>query len=102
MIARMASDWDKLSPSMRKGWNFRDSQQLHAACGGFLYFMGLLKEKVAETEFQQVAQGLRDQFLCGFLDPDILHALTTTAPPAPLESVSFLRQGLQTETFTCS
>ena len=102
VIDRMAKDWDKLAPSMRKGWNFREASQLHSACGGYLYFMGLLKEKVPEAEYEQVAHSLKDQFLCGFLDPDIHHALTTTAPPAPLEAVSFLRQALRTEAFTCS
>lgn len=87
----MCKDWDKLAVNMRKGWNYRDTNILHSACGGYLYFMKLLHEKIPSAEFAKVEPGLKDQFMLGFLDPDIVHALETTAPPAPLDSVSFLR-----------
>jgi len=90
----MCRDWDKLMPSMRKAWNFKDTSGLHAACGGFIYFMNLLKEKLPTAEFEKVHEELEVQFMMGFLDPDIHHALETTAPPAPVDSVQFLRSGV--------
>lgn len=90
----MCQDWDKLAPNMRKSWGLRESNQLHACCGGFLYFMGLLREKVPTKEYDDVASDLQKQFMMGFLDPDIVHAISTTAPPAPLDSVAFLRKGV--------
>ena len=99
LIRRMCRDWDKLAPNMRKAWNFKDTSGLHAACGGFIYFMNLLKEKLPTAEFEKVHQELEVQFKMGFWDPDIHHALETTAPPAPVDSVQFLRSGVLTRIF---
>ena len=87
----MCKDWDKQAVTMRRGWNFKDTIALHSACGGYLYFKSLLREKIASAEYAKAEPGLNEQFMLGFLDPDIVHALETTAPPAPLDSVSFLR-----------
>ena len=46
MIDRMCGDFDRLPVALRKPWGFKDTVVLHSACGGFLHFMRLLREKV--------------------------------------------------------
>lgn len=88
----MTKEWDKQSPTMRKPFNFRDLSLLHASCGGFLHFADLLRNTVASSEFEKHYGTLLDQFMMGFLDPDIMRALETSAPPSSMSAVAFLRQ----------
>lgn len=88
----MTKEWDKQSPTMRKAFSFRDLASLHASCGGFLHFVNLLRSTVASSEFETHYATLLDQFMMGFLDPDIMHALETSAPPSSMTAVAFLRQ----------
>jgi len=53
--------------------------------------MRSLKDKIAPGEYSKHEQSLKDQFMVGALDPEIVHVLQTTVPPASLEAVSFLR-----------
>lgn len=76
---------------MRKPWGYKDVLNLHAATGGFLHFMGVLKEKVPPAEFAKHETNLMEQFNLGVLDPDVIHALECSVPPGNLESVGFLR-----------
>ena len=94
MIDRMCSDWDKMHPGMRKPWNVKDTTHIHALCGGYIHFKLLLKSKLPETEFKEVIARLDEQFLLGFLDADLDHALQSTVPPGCLSSVGFLRPRL--------
>lgn len=55
--------------------------------------MQLLQTSIPQAEYDKVAQPMHDQFMAGYLDPDITHALETTVPPGGLESVGFLRNG---------
>ncbi|CAK9003765.1 unnamed protein product [Durusdinium trenchii] len=71
LVRRMCQDWDKLAPNMCKSWGLRESNQLHACCGGFLYFMGLLREKVPTKEYDDVASDLQKQFMMGSICTDI-------------------------------
>ena len=93
MIDRMCGDFDRLPVALRKPWGFKDTVVLHSACGGFLHFMRLLREKVPATEFAKFEKTMTDQFMLGVLDPDILRALDATAPPSSLDAVGFLRPG---------
>eukprot|EP00435_Cladocopium_sp_Y103_P070774 s395_g36.t1 len=90
LIRRMCSDWDKQGSS-RKAWSSKELIPLHVSCGGFLAFMRALKDKIAPGEYAKHEQSLKDQFMVGALDPEILHVLQTTVPPASLEAASFLR-----------
>ena len=54
-------------------------------------FMRALKDKIAPGEYSKHEQSLNDQFMVGALDPEIVHVLQTTVPPASLEAASFLR-----------
>ena len=90
----MCSDWDKQPPTLRKPWGHRETVAMHAICGGYLHFMAALKSKVPKSEYEHVAKSIDVQFMSGYLDPDITHALETTVPPANLEAVGFLRKGL--------
>ncbi|CAL1167352.1 unnamed protein product [Cladocopium goreaui] len=90
LIRRMCSDWDKQGTS-RKAWSSKELVPLHVSCGGFLAFMRSLKDKIAPGEYSKHEQSLKDQFMVGALDPEIVHVLQTTVPPASLEAVSFLR-----------
>lgn len=94
LIERMCRDWDKQSAAMRKAWAPRETIQLHAICGGFLYFMTLLKSKVPVAEYEKHKTHLLEQFHMGFLDCDISHALETTVPPGTMHNVGFLRRDL--------
>lgn len=76
---------------MRKSWGYRDTVSLHAACGGFLHCMECLQEKIPNAEFLKVSETLKEQFMSGFFDPDLQHALETSAPPVRLDMVPFLR-----------
>ncbi len=91
LIQRMCKDWDKQSPNMRKAWTYRDAMALHSVCGGFLYFISLLRNKLPASEFETYYPNMLDQFMMGFLDPDIMHALETSAPPSSMSAVAFLR-----------
>ncbi|CAK9027726.1 FO synthase subunit 1 [Durusdinium trenchii] len=93
LIERMASDWDRTAPNMRKAWGYKDTLALHAATGGFLQFLRVLKEKLPGAEYDKHRDNLMAQFRLGALDPDIVHSLETTVPPGSLDSVSFLRPG---------
>ena len=86
----MCSDCDKQGTS-RKAWSSKELVPLHVSCGGFLAFMRSLKDKIAPGEYSKHEQSLKDQFMVGALDPEIVHVLQTTVPPASLEAVSFLR-----------
>ena len=77
---------------MRKAWVYRDVVALHAVCGGFLHFTSLLRSKLPVVDFEKYYPSMLEQFTLGFLDPDIMHALETTAPPSTMSSVGFLRQ----------
>lgn len=87
----MCSDYDRLPLGARRPWNFKDTVQLHILCGGFLHFKGLLQRKLSAQEFDETVPKLDDQFLMGFLDADIDHALQSCVPPGELGSVAFLR-----------
>lgn len=95
LIQRMILDWDKLPPSLRKPWNVKDTTTLHSACAGYLHFMSVLQRKIPKADYDSSAAGLREQFLSGFLDVEILQTLESSAPPLNLEDVGFLRLGAQ-------
>ena len=65
MIDRMCGDFDRLPVALRKPWGFKDTVVLHSACGGFLHFMRLLREKVPATEFAKFEKTMTDQFMLG-------------------------------------
>ncbi len=91
MISRLCSDWDKMHAGMRRPWNVKDTTHIHALCGGYIHFKLLLQSKLAATEYQEAIARLDEQFLLGFLDADLDHALQNTVPPGNLSSVGFLR-----------
>ena len=91
-ISRMCAEWDRQG-SGRKSYGSKELIPLHMACGGFLAFMRALKEKIPSAEFEKHDASLRQQFMTGALDPEILHALRVSVPPASLEAVNFLRRG---------
>ena len=93
LIRRMVADWDKVPSGMRKPWNARDVQNLHAVTGGFLHFTNLLKQKIPTSEYDKSIGEIEEQFMSGFLDVDIAHVLETVPPPGQLEDVGFLRRG---------
>ena len=93
MIDRMCGDFDRVPATLRKPWGYKDAVALHAACGGFLHFMRLLKDKVPAAEYEKLHKSMTDQFMLGVLDPDVMHALDSTSPPSSLEAVGFLRLG---------
>ncbi|CAK9056461.1 Hypothetical protein (Fragment) [Durusdinium trenchii] len=80
LIQRMILDWDKLPPSLRKPWNVKDTTTLHSACAGYLHFMSVLQRKIPKADYDSSAAGLREQFLSGFLDVEILQTLESSAP----------------------
>eukprot|EP00435_Cladocopium_sp_Y103_P050415 s350_g15.t1 len=84
VIKRMCSDFDRMPLGARRPWNFKDTVNLHILCGGFLHFKGLLQRKLSAQEFDETVPKLDDQFLMGFLDADIDHALQSCVPPGEL------------------
>lgn len=91
LIQRMCADWDKMHPTLRKAWNARDTANLHAVCGGFLHYVGLLEKKIAKHDFDTTIAGIQEQFMSGHLDIDISHAMESSPFPGQLEDVGFLR-----------
>ena len=89
LVERMMKDWDRMV--CKKPWNVKDTTQLHSLCGGYIHFHALFKASVPEAEFQLHSDSLKSQFLLGFLDADLEHALTHAVPPGDLASVGFLR-----------
>lgn len=91
LIDRMCRDWDKLPPTMRKAWVLKDVLNLHTCCGAFLTLIDQLQSRIPEKDYQAALPSIQEQFLLGYLDPEILHVVETTVPPANLTQVSFLR-----------
>ena len=91
LIERMSRDWDRVP--LKKPWGWKDTNSLHSRCGLYLYFRSLLKSTVSDADFAREEPKLRDQFLQGYLDADIEHALLHSAPPGDLKSIGVLRSG---------
>lgn len=88
-IKRLVADWDRMVP--KRQVPYKEALALHTACGGFLYLMDLLKQKVPQSDFNQSVDALHTQFMSGFNDTEIDRVLTNTAPPLNLQEVSFMK-----------
>lgn len=89
LIERMVKDWDRLS--VKKPWGVKETTYLHSMCGAFLHFECLFQQKVSSQEFAAHSRSFRDNFMMGFIDADLEHALSTTVPPGNLSCIGFLR-----------
>ena len=88
---RLVGDWDNSAPSLRKAWNFKDAIVLHQCTGAFLHFQHLLERGFPAKLWPQAKATLTTQFLQGFMDPDLLHAMSTTVPPGDAKSIGSMR-----------
>ncbi len=90
-MKRLKLDWDKLVPTMRKPWTFKDAQLVHACCGLFNHLMSEFKKAVPTEDFEAMCDSLEKQFELGYLDPELEGFLVRYLPPANLHDVSFLK-----------
>ena len=80
----MCSDHDQTPPGMRKSWSFCHAVQRHQACGAFLYFRTKLQAR-------EVEHALDAQFRFGFMDADLLRAISDHVPPGTMDSIAAFR-----------
>ena len=89
LIDRLQADWDRCP--IKKAWNFKDTNNLHAACGAYRHFVGQLKSTISDAAFKAHMPVIRDQFMMSYLDTELLNALSTSTPPGDVKSISAMR-----------
>ncbi|CAK8999970.1 FO synthase subunit 1 [Durusdinium trenchii] len=90
LIDRLQADWDRCP--IKKAWNFKDTNNLHAACGAYRHFVGQLKSTISDAAFKAHMPVIRDQFMMSYLDTELLNALSTSTPPGDVKSISAMRR----------
>ncbi len=79
---------------MKVAYTSKTAIVIHAACGGYLAIMEAFRAAVPKADFDSAESQVFDQFKLGYLDSDIIYFLESTVPPVNLNSVNFVRTGL--------
>ncbi|CAE7315755.1 unnamed protein product, partial [Symbiodinium sp. CCMP2456] len=88
----MNFDYDNTPPTMRKAMcNHCVMLQIQKATG-FLHWLRLLEMEAPAKDYDTMATQLKQQFMYGFMDGDIVHILETEVPPGELAAVPFASQ----------
>ena len=89
VIDRLCCEWDQL-PS-KKAFSYKDVLAIHQSASMFLHFVRVLKQTLPPERVRD--DHLRDQFLLGGLDRELIVAAETFVPPADVKSVGMFRPG---------
>ncbi|CAE7945690.1 unnamed protein product [Symbiodinium sp. KB8] len=91
LVQRMSFDYDNTPPTMRKAMcNQCVMLQIQKATG-FLHWLHLLEKEAPSKDYDTMATQLKQQFMYGYMDGDIMHVLETEVPPGQLAAVSAFR-----------
>ena len=91
----MISDHDGTAEKMRKAFNFKDALAIHQAGGCFLHFLTVLQQLSPARDFNDMATALRNQFMQGFMDADLVHVVLNSVPPGDAKAVGAFRTAWQ-------
>lgn len=92
-MSRILGDWDKTAAPLRKALAYKDAVALHQATGAFLHFVAVLQSSFPAKDFKDASDSLLAQFMEGFLDPDLIHAMSVQVPPGDIRAVGAFRRG---------
>ena len=90
-VSRIEADFDAMPPSLRKPCGFKDGFTKHQCCAAFLHFLQLLEKMSPPDLFKTASESLTQQFMKGFIDPDLCHAIENQVPPGDLHQISAFR-----------
>lgn len=89
LVKRMCKDWDRLP--YKRAWGEKSLLKLHLCCGAFLHFKGLLQGAVSNADFQAAEGRLQENFMMGFIDLELEHALDEMVPPGEIGKLPTFR-----------
>lgn len=92
LIERICADYDRTPAPFRKAVNYQTGLGKHQLTGAYLHFVSELRKIQPSSQFKDAEVALKEQFLSGYLDCDLQHALDTTAPPSDLKTISAMRR----------
>ncbi|CAK9036023.1 unnamed protein product [Durusdinium trenchii] len=90
-VSRILGDWDKTAAPLRKALAYKDAVALRQATGAFLHFVAVLQSSFPAKDFKDASDSLLAQFMEGFLDPDLIHAMSVQVPPGDIRAVGAFR-----------
>ena len=98
MADRLIQDHDNTAEQLRKAFNFKEATVIHQAAGCFLHFLSVLQTLAPAAEFEKMRTELLNQFMQGFMDADLCHALSAQVPPGDIKSIASFRYGVKFHT----
>ena len=87
----LQGDFDQTPDSLRKPCNYKDGVDKHRCCAAFMHYLEILQRMSPPSEFATARDSLREQFLSGLMDLDLLHSVQSQVPPGDIKSVSAFR-----------
>ncbi|CAK9079470.1 unnamed protein product, partial [Durusdinium trenchii] len=90
-VARLLADHDRCPQTMRKALTYKDAVPKHQCCGMFCHLLDCLERNAPATQFKDMQDRLHKMFMESFMDPDLLHMVSSEVPPGDLKTVAAFR-----------
>lgn len=94
-VARLLADHDRCPQTMRKALTYKDAVPKHQCCGMFCHLLDCLERNAPATQFKDMQDRLHKMFMESFMDPDLLHMVSSEVPPGDLKTVAAFRRGVR-------